>query len=78
MLDQRAALDQRAVLDLRAVLDQKASLFIRPRSIETHHGDRTMSEAWIIDACRSPRGIGKPEKGALASMHPQHVAASGR
>ncbi|NCZ58616.1 MAG: acetyl-CoA C-acyltransferase, partial [Betaproteobacteria bacterium] len=35
-----------------------------------------MSEAWIIDACRSPRGIGKPEKGALASMHPQHVAAS--
>jgi len=35
-----------------------------------------MSEAWIIDACRSPRGIGKQGKGALAGMHPQHVAAS--
>ena len=35
-----------------------------------------MSEAWIIDACRSPRGIGKQGKGALAGMHPQHIAAS--
>ncbi|HSZ51235.1 MAG TPA: hypothetical protein VK801_06660, partial [Caulobacteraceae bacterium] len=25
-----------------------------------------MSEAWIIDACRTPRGIGKLGKGALA------------
>ena len=23
-----------------------------------------MTEAWIIDACRTPRGIGKPGKGA--------------
>jgi acetyl-CoA C-acetyltransferase len=35
-----------------------------------------MSEAWIIDACRTPRGIGKVGKGALAEMHPQHLAAT--
>ena len=35
-----------------------------------------MSEAWIIDACRTPRGIGKPEKGALAHLHPQHLGAT--
>jgi acetyl-CoA C-acetyltransferase len=35
-----------------------------------------MTEAWIIDACRTPRGIGRLGKGALADMHPQHVAAS--
>jgi acetyl-CoA C-acetyltransferase len=35
-----------------------------------------MPEAWIIDACRTPRGIGKAEKGALAELHPQHVAAT--
>lgn len=34
-----------------------------------------MSEAWIIDACRTPRGIGKPGKGALSGMHPQHLGA---
>lgn len=34
-----------------------------------------MSNALIIDACRSPRGIGKQGKGALADMHPQHLAA---
>lgn len=33
-----------------------------------------MSEAYIIDAVRTPRGIGKAEKGALAHMHPQHLA----
>lgn len=33
-----------------------------------------MSEAFIIDAVRTPRGIGKMEKGALANMHPQHLA----
>ena len=32
-----------------------------------------MSEAWIIDACRTPRGIGKAGKGALADIHPQHL-----
>ncbi len=35
-----------------------------------------MNEAWIIDACRTPRGIGKPGKGALAGMHPQHLGAT--
>jgi acetyl-CoA C-acetyltransferase len=35
-----------------------------------------MADAFIIDACRTPRGIGKPGKGALAHLHPQHVAAT--
>ena len=35
-----------------------------------------MSEAWIIDACRTPRGIGKKGKGALADEHPQHLGAA--
>ncbi len=35
-----------------------------------------MSEALIIDACRTPRGIGKPGKGSLAHLHPQRLAAS--
>ena len=32
-----------------------------------------MTEAWIIDGCRTPRGIGKPGKGALSGIHPQHL-----
>ena len=35
-----------------------------------------MSDAWIIDACRTPRGIGKRGKGALADQHPQHLGAT--
>jgi len=35
-----------------------------------------VSEAFIIDAVRTPRGIGKPGKGALAHLHPQHLAAT--
>ena len=35
-----------------------------------------MSEAWIIDACRTPRGIGKIGKGALAEIHPQQLGAT--
>ena len=35
-----------------------------------------MSEAYIIDAVRTPRAIGKVGKGALASLHPQYVAAT--
>ena len=35
-----------------------------------------MTEAWIIDTCRTPRGIGKVGKGALADFHPQHLAAT--
>ena len=33
-----------------------------------------MAEAYIIDACRTPRGIGKQGKGGLAHLHPQHLA----
>ena len=35
-----------------------------------------MNEAWIIDACRTPRGIGKKGKGALTEQHPQHLGAT--
>lgn len=35
-----------------------------------------MPNAYIIDACRTPRGIGKQGKGALAHLHPQHLAAT--
>ncbi len=35
-----------------------------------------MAEALIIDAVRTPRGIGKADKGALAKLHPQHLAAT--
>lgn len=35
-----------------------------------------MTNAWIIDACRTPRGIGKVGKGSLAHLHPQRVAAT--
>ena len=35
-----------------------------------------MSEAWIIDAARTPRGIGKQGKGSLGHLHPQHLGAT--
>ncbi len=35
-----------------------------------------MGEAYIVDAVRTPRGIGKPGKGALSHLHPQHLAAT--
>ncbi|HSL74792.1 MAG TPA: acetyl-CoA C-acetyltransferase [Ilumatobacteraceae bacterium] len=35
-----------------------------------------MPDALIIDACRTPRGIGKPGKGALSHLHPQHLAST--
>lgn len=35
-----------------------------------------MEHALIIDSCRTPRGIGKAGKGALADLHPQHVGAT--
>ena len=35
-----------------------------------------MTEAWIIDACRTPRGIGKIGKGALAELHPQRLGSA--
>jgi acetyl-CoA C-acetyltransferase len=35
-----------------------------------------MADAFIIDACRTPRGIGKQGKGALTHLHPQHLAST--
>lgn len=35
-----------------------------------------MTDAWIIDACRTPRGIGRIGKGALADIHPQQLGAT--
>ena len=38
-----------------------------------------MTNAYIIDACRTPRGIGKVGKvgkGKFAHLHPQHLAAT--
>jgi acetyl-CoA C-acetyltransferase len=35
-----------------------------------------MTDAFIIDACRTPRGIGKQGKGGLAHLHPQHLAST--
>src|SRR3546814_1401351 len=36
----------------------------------------SMGEAWIIDAVRTPRGVGKPGKGALAHLHPQRLGST--
>lgn len=35
-----------------------------------------MTEAWIIDACRTPRGTGKVGKGALSHLHTQRLGAT--
>lgn len=35
-----------------------------------------MTSALIIDACRTPRGIGKSHKGALSDIHPQQLGAT--
>lgn len=35
-----------------------------------------MADAYIIDAVRTPRGIGKVGKGSLADLHPQHLGAT--
>ena len=35
-----------------------------------------MPDAFIVDHCRTPRGIGKVGKGALADLHPQHLGAT--
>jgi len=35
-----------------------------------------VQEVWIIDHVRTPRGIGKVGKGALADLHPQHLFAT--
>jgi acetyl-CoA C-acetyltransferase len=35
-----------------------------------------MPEAFIVDAARTPRGIGKPGRGALTEIHPQRLLAT--
>lgn len=35
-----------------------------------------MTEAWIIDAARTPRGIGKVGKGSLATVHSQRLLST--
>jgi len=35
-----------------------------------------MTDALIIDACRTPRGIGKYPKGALSQIHPQRLGST--
>ena len=35
-----------------------------------------MTEAWIIDAARTPRGVGKAGKGALWDVHPQQLGSA--
>ncbi len=35
-----------------------------------------MPDAFIIDACRTPRGIGKQGKGGLTHLHPQHLGST--
>jgi len=35
-----------------------------------------VTEAWIIDDCRTPRGLGKVGKGALTGLHPQVLGAT--
>lgn len=35
-----------------------------------------MNEAWIIDAARTPRGVGKQGKGALWDVHPQRLMST--
>ena len=35
-----------------------------------------MGHAYIVDACRTPRGIGKVGKGALAHLHPSYLGST--
>jgi len=35
-----------------------------------------MSNAYIVDACRTPRGIGKVGKGSLAHLHPSYLGST--
>jgi acetyl-CoA C-acetyltransferase len=55
-------------------LSRLATVRLPRRSIEKR--GKYVNEAWIIDACRTPRGIGKVGKGALADIHPQQLAAT--
>src|SRR5256884_3932105 len=43
---------------------------------QSNKKENTMVDALIIDACRTPRGIGKAGKGALSGIHPQQLGAT--
>src|SRR5215208_1898893 len=45
------------------------------RPIDTPE-ENAMVDALIIDACRTPRGVGKAGKGALSGIHPQQLGAT--
>jgi acetyl-CoA C-acetyltransferase len=49
---------------------------MRARDAPIRSKETPMPDAYIIDAVRTPRGIGKKGKGALADMLPQHLAAT--
>src|SRR5580704_5057069 len=42
----------------------------------TEDREKYVREALIIDACRTPRGVGKAGKGALSGIHPQQLGAT--
>jgi len=44
--------------------------------LPTNEKETAMVDALIIDACRTPRGIGKAGKGALSGIHPQQLGAA--
>src|SRR6266480_3811792 len=48
----------------------------RRRMQQSNKKENTMVDALIIDACRTPRGIGKAGKGALSGIHPQQLGAT--
>jgi acetyl-CoA C-acetyltransferase len=45
-------------------------------SVELTDQGLSMADAFIIDAVRTPRGIGKQGKGGLSHLHPQHLGAT--
>ena len=49
---------------------------LQGRTIDVRNEEYDVTQAWIIDACRTPRGIGKVGKGALAGLHPQVLGAT--
>src|SRR5216684_1074409 len=46
------------------------------RQFTSHPEVLLVREAWIIDAARTPRGVGKIGKGALAEVHPQRILST--
>jgi acetyl-CoA C-acetyltransferase len=36
----------------------------------------SVQDAWIVDVARTPRGVGRPDVGALAGVHPQRILST--